>query len=351
MKSALSYIVQKRYSQEYENIATDVLAFILQSYEPARAGLMKLLRGIIFDLPDLHFKTQMNEENMRPDMWGMHDNETYVFIENKFWAGLTDNQPVEYLTKLAGYNKPTILLIVGPEKRSSTLWRELSQRLKESEFEEVDKIESAGIVHAIKTDAGPVLALTSWNKLLSTLEREIADDRKAMSDLFQLQSLCDAADYEAFVPFTKYDLTDQRIPKFMVQLGDIMQASIDLAVNEGIIIIKGLKPQSDWNGFGRYARFSNSKGVGIWFRTFFPTWMDEGCTPLWLIFIEGEFGRSHEVRPLLEPWAIRQDIFTVWVAGELHMAIDIETGEEKDVVVRAIVNRLKEVADILSVLK
>ncbi len=46
------------------------------------------------DLPELTFKTQQTEGSIRPDMWGFAGNEPCVYIENKFWAGLTDNQPV-----------------------------------------------------------------------------------------------------------------------------------------------------------------------------------------------------------------------------------------------------------------
>ncbi len=46
MKTVLSYIVQKRFSMENENIATEALSFIANSSEAARGGLMKLLREI-----------------------------------------------------------------------------------------------------------------------------------------------------------------------------------------------------------------------------------------------------------------------------------------------------------------
>ncbi len=97
MNTVFSYIVQKRFSQEYENIATEALAFILQSGESARAGLMKLLCGIAPGLPSLNFRTQQTDSNARPDMWGFDGIVPRVFIENKFWAGLTENQPVTYL--------------------------------------------------------------------------------------------------------------------------------------------------------------------------------------------------------------------------------------------------------------
>jgi hypothetical protein len=350
MKTVLSYIIQKRYSQEYENIATDVLEFILDSNEAARNGMMKLLRGIE-NLPDLDFETQLGEDNMRPDMWGIHENDPRVFIENKFWAGLTDNQPVDYLKKLAGSKQPTILLVVAPEERVHTIWRELIHRLKDAEISATDRDAAPGIVYSIKTEIGPILALTSWSRVLSTLELEVADDPSTRSDLLQLRSLCDSADIDAFIPIPATVVTDQRTPAFILQLNTIVEASVDLAVTEGVLNIKGQRPRADWRGIGRWARFSSEQGAGILFGIHFQCWQEFGGTPLWLIFDKGDFGRADKVRPLLEPWATKEDIFTAWENDGFVMPVDVETGEEKDTVVRAIVDRLKVIADVLSPLE
>ena len=75
---------------------------------------MKLLRGIEADLPDLHFRTQQTEGSIRPDMWGFDGLDPRVFVKNKFWAGLTDNQPVSYIEQLSAFTQPTVLLVVVP---------------------------------------------------------------------------------------------------------------------------------------------------------------------------------------------------------------------------------------------
>jgi len=99
MQTVFSHIVQQRLSQESENVATTALAFVLESHETVRSGMMKLLRGIIPDAPArLWFRTQYADGSSRPDMAGNDDEGSLrVFIENKFWAGLTDHQPVSYL--------------------------------------------------------------------------------------------------------------------------------------------------------------------------------------------------------------------------------------------------------------
>lgn len=123
MKTVFSHIIQKRFSQVNEDVATDALAFVLHSSESTRNGMMKLLRGIAPDMPGLRFRTQQTEGSIRPDMWGYDGNEPRVFVENKFWAGLTDSQPISYLRQLADYSQPAILLVVVPDAREQTMWR------------------------------------------------------------------------------------------------------------------------------------------------------------------------------------------------------------------------------------
>jgi len=230
MSTVFSHIVQKWFSQQNENIATDALTFIVQSSEAARSGLTRLLRGITPDLPSLQFRTQQAEEGSRPDMCGYDVTTPRVFIENKFWAGLTDNQPVKYLELLAKCTKPTVLLVVVPAARQETVWRELLRRLSAANVSTSNREPSAGTYRIVEAEVGPVLALTSWAKLLSAIEAELTDEPQPVNDLRQLRALCDAADSDAFVPLSSTELTNQRAPAFILQLNSIVQQAVALGI-------------------------------------------------------------------------------------------------------------------------
>jgi len=351
MQTVFSHIVQKRFSRVNEDVATDALAFVLHSSESARNGMMRFLRGVAPNLPSLRFRTQQTEGSIRPDMWGYDEAEPRVFVENKFWAGLTDNQPISYLRQLATYTQPTILFVVVPDAREQTMRRELNRRLKDAGISTTDRdTTSDSIVHSITTEIGPILALTSWTRLLSALELEVADDPSARSDLLQLRALCEAADSDAFIPISSAEVSDQRAPAFILQLSSIVQASVGLAVTEGVLNIKKLMPQISWERIGQYARFSDENGVGMWLGIHFSLWKKHGETPFWLLFSKSEFGRVLEVRPLLEPWAAKEGVFTSFQNDELAVAVDIAFAEDKDQVVRSFVDRLKGIADVLNVL-
>jgi hypothetical protein len=350
MRTIFSHIIQKRFSAVNEDVATDALAYVLESSEAARRGMTKLLRGIIPDLPLLRFKTQQAEGAIRPDMCGFADTQPRVFLENKFWAGLTDNQPVSYVKRLAAGSQPTALLVVAPAPREQTLWRELIRRL-DAEGISVSACQvPAGVALCGTTQQGPILALTSWTNLLSVLEHEAADDLGARGDLIQLRALCDAADNEAFAPASREQLSDQRTPAFILQFGAIVQATVELAVTDKVLSISRLMPQASWQRIGRYARIAGDQGPGVWIGVHFGLWKAHGASPLWLVFSDTNFGRADEVRSLIEPWAAKKDLLAVPMTGGFAIALDVPVGEEQASVVRALVDRLNAIAQVLDAL-
>lgn len=286
---------------------------------------------------------------IRPDMWGFADTEPRVFLENKFWAGLTENQPISYLKRLAADSQPTILLVVAPAAREHTLWRELTRQLLEVGIQVSERRATPGIARSVTTQLGPILALTSWTNVLLALEHEAANDPSARSDLVQLRALCDAADNDAFTPVTLTELSDQRRPAFILQLNSIVQETVSLAVRENVLSTTGLRPQASGERIGQYAWVSGDQGAGAWLGIHFRLWKEHGATPLWLLFGDDKFGRGPDVRRLIEPWAIKNRIHTaITHDNAFAMALDIPVGEEKAGVIRSLVNRIKAIGSVLA---
>jgi hypothetical protein len=353
MQTVFSHIIQRRFSLVNEDVATDALAFILETSEAARNGLMKLLRGIEPSLPPIRFKTQQVEGSIRPDMWGYSEGKPHIFIENKFWAGLTDNQPVSYLEQLATYSNPSILLVVAPAAREHTLWRELKRRMESAGIQFKERDYSAGEIFTAETDLGPKVALTSWNKVLSMMEVEALSDTQTKSDLVQLRSLCEASDINAFTPIQKSETSNQRTPALISQLNSVAQGVVDKLAAESVINLNNLRPQASWDRIGRYARFIYPTGHGIifWFGLHFDLWKAYGATPLWLYFINDDYGRGQEVREIIEPWAAANGKLSANLGANFCLALGILTGEEKQAVVQNIADQIKAVALKLSDLK
>jgi len=209
---------------------------------------------------------------------------------------------------------------------------------------------SQGIYQTIKTDMGPILSITSWEKILSAIQLELPDESKTMNDLQQLRALCDAANSDAFVPISSSELTDQRFPDFILQLNSVVKRSVNLGVTEGFLSTDGLQATSTWSRIGKYISFPEGDGVGARFGIHFKLWREYGGTPLWLEF-STDFGRRHEVRPILEPWAQERDIFTSMEKNHFVIGVDLLANEEKDTVVQDVVKKIKDISDQLSKLE
>lgn len=330
MTQLLSHIVRKRFSAVNEDVATDALQFILSASETARNAMMKLLRGFVPELPDLRFYSQQAGEGLRPDMWGYEysGNEVRAFIENKFWAGLTDQQPVGYLKRLADSREQTLQLFIVPEARRLTLWHELLRRVDAAGMRVSERTESPGLY--CETSIGPVLALISWRHVLSVLAYDLAEEPGTLNDLRQLQALCEAADEHAFIPFSGELLTDQTIPTAILQLGELVFTAIDVAAAEGAVYVDGLRSQADWERIGRYVRTGSGRSAGYWIGIHFRLWKHHGRSPIWMVFADSDWGKATEVRRVLEPWSIRSGRLTANDSGAFCIALDVSTGEEKD---------------------
>ena len=93
----------------------------------------------------------------------------------------------------------------------------------------------------------------------------------------------------------------------------------------------------------------------------FGLWKTHGFTPLWLILHQPLLERLDEasstpVRPLFESWAAKSGAFITAfqkhdnMGNGLAIAVDITAGEDKDLVVRNVVDQLKAITDVVSVL-
>jgi hypothetical protein len=350
MRTVFSHIVQMRLSQESENVATEALTFILQSSKAAQAGMMKLLRGIVPELPSLWFRAQQMEGNTRPDMWGLDETAAaHVFVENKFWAGLTDNQPVSYLRKLADRPHSGLLLVVVPAAREKAVWRELTKRLAESEISAEMRPSSQGSNFVVKTGVGAIMALSTWTKLLAFLEAETAEDLAARNDIAQLRALCEEADSGAFSPFSRNEMSDQRAPALLLQLSGLVQDVSALAFEEGVLFKGCLMPQAAWERIGRYANILSEERCGVWLGIHLRLWKEHGQSPFWMVFSASDWGRAHEVRIFVEPWAAQKGVFVATQPDDsFAVAIDIPCGEEKTSVVRGIVDQFAEIGKALA---
>ena len=197
-RESLLGAVAKRHAYSLEDAVTDALSFILSHRASARNALSEFLKDDVGQpLSVTNVKSQAAiEHGAIPDLACLDEHDNVVaFIESKFWATLTDHQPVTYWHALSAA-KPSVLLFLAPHRRieSGSLWDELVDRLRKADVELDDVSRTDGLVTAVAKD-GRRLMLTSWDVLLGHIaEAGRRDgDSQVCFEIAQLQGLAAAA--------------------------------------------------------------------------------------------------------------------------------------------------------------
>ena len=135
-RESLLGAVAKRHADSLEDAARDALRFVLSQRASARDALSEFLNddaGRPLAIANVISRASI-ESGAVADLAcrDEHDN-VVAFIESKFWAPLTDNQPAAYWRALST-DKPGVLLFLAPHRRieSGSLWDALVDRLGES---------------------------------------------------------------------------------------------------------------------------------------------------------------------------------------------------------------------------
>lgn len=197
-RESLLGAVAKRHAYSLEDAATDALSFILSHRASARKALSEFLKDDAGQpLPVTKVESwAATEHGAIPDLACLDEHDNVVaFIESKFWATLTDHQPVTYWRALSADN-PSVLLFLAPHSRieSGSLWDELVDRLRKADIEVVDESRSDGLVTAAAKD-GRRLMLSSWDVLLGHIAEAARrdGDSQVCFEIAQLQGLAAAA--------------------------------------------------------------------------------------------------------------------------------------------------------------
>lgn len=274
-----------RFAPSPENIAIEALGFILQRSSAARAAFTGIAgAGGLRLPPDLSFATQaVAEDDGRPDIEGYGtDLHRYVVAETKFHAGLTQHQPLTYAARLS-VDRPAALLFIIPAARMSSLWSELTRRLKGGDYAVSARREVQPELWCAAFGEGHHFVLTSWRAVLAAIIREMdaARETERLEDVHQLQGLCERMDSEAFLPLRDEELTGTDAPRRYLQFCDLINDVGEELVASGLCDRKGLQAGG---GHGTYGRYLRSHGVVFYIGFDCAAWLAHKHSPLWLRF-------------------------------------------------------------------
>ena len=333
--------IAPKFTDRIEDIAVEGLGHILSNSEAARSALEEtvLLGGANVGSLD-RVQTQVTaEEGGRPDLVAFDDKgDKRVLIEAKFWAGLTPNQPNQYLCQLPE-GRPAALLFIAPAKRITMLWPKLHQRAKEK-FELTAESVSKNLNSVAVNNESHRLLLTSWAALLDHMGTRVksAGDTSAEADIQQLRGLTDRMDADAFLPWRPEDLGPEfarRVMGLITLIDDVVSSGIA----DNFLDTFRLKTAPRYEGYGRNIRIG---GVVAWFGFILDGWAQHGSTPLWLLFTYSEYEQ-------LQKSGLADTRVVKWRTkdGKFCIPIALPTGVEYDAVLDSVVASLKHIAERL----
>jgi hypothetical protein len=284
-----------RFATSPENLATEALRFVFDRSRSARRCFVRLLAQTGVELEDdYQFVTQAHgPDGAIPDLVGRTaDGRQAILCEAKFWAGLTDAQPVSYLRRLAP-EQSGILLFIVPAKRTQRLWGELDRRCRDAKVE-FDALSGATDNFCwSRAASGHVLALVSWSHLLDVLERELDAHGHTMiaADVRQLRGLCERMDSEAFLPLRNEELTGE-LGRRVVQFCDLVDLATDRLIEKGLASKQGLRASGSRASYGQYVRLGK---IGAQLQFNAVAWTQWESTPIWLAIFDADWKRSDHV--------------------------------------------------------
>lgn len=260
-----------------EDIASEGLAYILQRSASARQALNRVFKvesGLTFE--KINYITQnIGDKLERPDISGINnEGKEVIIVEAKFWASLTENQPIEYLRRLG---KDSILMFICPTLRVRPIFDELHMRLLKAGINfQINKSKNSFIL-----DDNIILVVKTWKQILETIRLELVQDnqQELLSDLDQIRGLCETIDNNSFLPYQSEDFAPA-IAKKINSYYDLTDKVIDELKLRKLADTTNLNATPQRYGYTRYFKIFN---MGVSLNLRFDLWERVADTPFWLL--------------------------------------------------------------------
>ena len=325
-----------RHTVGKEDVATSALSFIVNRSDSAKAVLSTFLGDDSGSLPVAKSSVQsfLEASGAYPDMALRDaDNNLLAYVESKFWANLTDNQPVTYWEALPT-DRRSALLFIAPQYRvnDTNLWEELVDRLRAAGHELGEATRSDGIISASAIPGQRRLMLTSWKHLLGLMAAKAKQDgeRQTSFEIAELQGLARA------VISGKRDTSGD---DFRILLAEVVGALRESgwANTDGLTVGQGL---------GFYGRYMRLAGAYVWLGSVTEVTKNSPDKPLWLSFysLNGDVKRD-EARTILRDRVEHPKGFQD--RNLANVPVPFPEGKDDEAILERIVNEIEQIAKII----
>lgn len=336
--SVLAHVVRGS-PQQNEPAATQALTYILRKSPDLVRSLIGLINNERLRFEPGRVDAEQSIEDGQPDVT-IYDQEgnLRVFVENKFWAGLTKAQPVFYLKKLSNEYGSALIFIV-PYQRVPTVYDELKDRCEARGLEWVVTPKESGEIRRALVDDKNLLVV-SWkcvlNQLLDVANSDGMDEVRA--DIQQLRGLTDSMNLGAFLPLQDDETNNQELPSRLVNYIDLIGRIMQELRQADLADVKGLAWASSAHETGHYLKICARKKFSSWIGVPLRRWRDEGISPIWCWISDHGLNSNHFQKMPELFRVIKMEGNRVWIP------IRLKTGVERDKVVENAVAQIKRIA-------
>ncbi len=337
--SVLAHVVRGG-PQQNEPAATQALTYILNKSPKLVRSLIDLIRTERLQFEPGRVDAEQGIEDGQPDLT-IYDQagRLRVFVENKFWAGLTEAQPVVYLRKLSNEYSSALIFIV-PAQRVPTVWDELKDRCDEDRFEWDAEPSEGSELRQASVDR-KLLMVVSWKLVLKQL-LDVANSEgmdAVAKDILQLRGLTDSMNLEAFLPLHDDETNNQELPSRLINYIDLITDIIRGLKNIDKADTNGLAFSSSTYATGHFLRIHSGEKFDAWLGHHLKRWRDVGISPLWCRIRGHRLNVNHfRTIPTVFNYA-RQEGNNVWIP------IRLLTGVERAKVVECAVTQIERIAN------
>lgn len=336
-------------SSSPEDVATRALELLLGRSAIARHAVDRVLSDLREGrtAPVARWTSQVvAADQSRTDLQGYDVGDvTIAILENKFWAGLTDNQPTAYLERLS--HQDGILLFVVPRTRVALIARELAMRTPKP-FGEYVRLSGDLDRLVSRSPDGRTLAVLSWDILLASIESalESAEEFDNLADLRQLGGLVRKMDSEGFLPLSSSQLTGDA-PRLLLSLCELTDGVIQTILGWPFANRRNLRAAAGKGWYGHYFRLH---GFGCQLIVTATRWQASGRSPIWLRISNADWELQPNLRASLaiavdDPTWIEEDRRREW--SGYWLPLTLLEGREREPVIAHLVGHIRRVADAL----
>lgn len=298
-----------------EDVATLALCHILSQSDSLRSRFTRLLaERLHMDIQEaLNYSTQVTgKEKERPDIVGTDAGRKETIIcEVKFFAALTDNQPVGYLKRLSGQTNCGLIFLC-PQSRMVGLWHQVLTRAASLFPKEIDEM--------CADMSGIRMSIICWNEVLEVLTQTASErDIAMLGDIQQLVGFCREVENAAFIPFKEEDFgadVARRMDRYNLVVDCI--ANWLLKQDRFPASKRGLHATPQYSGYTQYMRVSKCC-IGInYYRSLWEK-QTSLCTPFWLYLTNSNWKQDDMIMQYLK--ALPDRMTEIDSSGSLQIAL------------------------------